>query len=99
MRTIDQHDVTGRGERAAGLEDEFRIRIAAAIQRQRTCYTDAARRAVDTSRLGRTASPDDDGSSVLLIWYQDKFGLPVDAHILKYIAELDWDLYAHHWGY
>jgi hypothetical protein len=51
------------------------------------------------SRLGRTASADDDGSSVLLVWYQDKFGLPVDAHILKFIAEFDWDLYAHHWSY
>ena len=38
-------------------------------------------------------------SSIVLIWYQDKFGLPEDPHTLKHIAELDWDPFAHHWSF
>ncbi len=49
------------------------------------------------SRPARDA--DDTYSSILLVWYQDKFGLPEDPHTLKHIAELDWDLFAHHWSF
>ena len=53
----------------------------------------------DASRKARSADSDSDGSSIVLIWYQDKFGLPEDSHTLKHIAELDWDEYAHNWGW
>ncbi len=41
---------------------------------------------------------DEPYSSVLLIWYQDKFGLPDDPRTLKLIAELDWESFAHGWS-
>lgn len=38
-------------------------------------------------------------SSVLLIWFQDKWGLPDDPRTLRLIAELDWERYAHNWSW
>ena len=42
---------------------------------------------------------DEANSSVLLIWYQDNWGVPDDPRTLRLIAELDWDKYAHNWGW
>lgn len=53
----------------------------------------------DTSRLARNADEDNCSSSIVLIWYQDKFGIPDDAHTLQHITELDWDEFAHNWTY
>lgn len=42
----------------------------------------------------------DDGSmsSVLLIWFQDRFGNPTEF-VKKQIRALDWDRYAHQWDW
>jgi hypothetical protein len=40
-----------------------------------------------------------DFSSILLIWFQDKFGPPDDPRTLRHISELDWDPFAHNWMY
>jgi len=53
----------------------------------------------DTSRMARDADGDGHSSSIVLIWYQDTFGLPEDAHTLRHIAELGWDEFAHNWSY
>ena len=53
----------------------------------------------DASRKARNADSDSDGSTIVLIWYQDKFGLPEDSHTLQHIAEFDWDEFAHNWNY
>ena len=53
----------------------------------------------NTSRLARNAGGDSDGSSVVLVWYQDKFGVPDDERTLQLMAELDWDEFAHNWEY
>ena len=42
-------------------------------------------------------SSDEAYSSVLLIWYQDRFGLPDDPRTLKLISELDWECFAYNW--
>ena len=49
------------------------------------------------SRPARGA--DDPYSSVLLIWFQDNWGLPDDPRTLRLIADLDWDSYAHSWNW
>lgn len=51
------------------------------------------------SRKARNADPDSDCSSVLLIWYQDSYGLPQDEHTLRAMATLDWEAFAHSWWF
>src|SRR3954471_10491235 len=47
LRAVDQDDVAGGRERRTRLEDEVRVRIAAAAERQRAGNADAAGGAVD----------------------------------------------------
>lgn len=49
-----------------------------------------------TANRAATDSPEP-YSSVLLIWFQDKWGLPEEPRTLRLIAELDWERYAHNW--
>lgn len=42
---------------------------------------------------------EDPYSSVLLIWFQDKWGLPDDPRTLRLIAELDWETYSRNWNW
>lgn len=42
-------------------------------------------------------NPDDSNSSLIAIWYQDRFGLPEDPDILEKLRAIDWDMRAHDW--
>ena len=53
----------------------------------------------DVSRKAPSADSESGGSSIVLVWYQDKFGLPEDARTLQHIAELDFDGFLHNWSY
>ena len=53
----------------------------------------------DVSRKAPSADGDCGGSSIVLVWYQDKFGLPEDAHTLQHMAKLDFDGFLHNWWY
>src|SRR5450756_2592762 len=80
LRTIDQDDVSDPGERAAGLEDEGRVRISTAIQRQVSCDANCAPAAVDTGRLrcpANVGGADDSAArqADLLVLYNTMVGL------------------------
>ena len=42
---------------------------------------------------------DEPYSSIVLVWFQEHFGLPTDPQILDQIVALDWERYAHSWNW
>ena len=42
---------------------------------------------------------DDDGSRVVVIWFQDKFGIDVDDHTRGQLRAIDWERYAEGWSW
>ena len=37
------------------------------------------------------AEPDEDGSELGIVWYQDEFAMPVDEVVIEQIKTLDWE--------
>ena len=37
------------------------------------------------------------GSSAVVIWFQERFGLPLDTHVIMQLEDLDWPAHARDW--
>ena len=49
---------------------------------------------------GELKRPDSDiWSSMVLVWFQDDFALPIDSNVLAHIQELDWESCAKDWSW
>lgn len=41
--------------------------------------------------------PSQDGSSLVIVWFQNEFALPIDPAVMEQIKAIDWDSAAHDW--
>jgi hypothetical protein len=51
------------------------------------------------SHFPKPRDPNKDYSRLVIVWYQDEFGLPTDEQILAQMRSIDWDKYAAEVGY
>ena len=40
-----------------------------------------------------------DGSSLVLLWFQDEWAMPIDSAVIEQIKQIDWEALAKNWHY
>jgi hypothetical protein len=49
--------------------------------------------------LESARDPNEDYSSLVIVWFQDRFALPIDKPVLDVIQSLDWETLAVDWSW